>query len=192
MDPRIDEEPISRLDKYAEIPASFSVDRVLELSSPDSALVGIILTEAEVASPWLKDYDAEEGEGPTRWLRHFDTSNWGLLAAYDGVDKIGGAVIAFRAPGIDMLEGRDDLAVLWDIRVRPEDRSAGVGSALFRATENWTRAKGGRMLKIETQNVNVRACRFYAAMGCTLVAIDERAYRNHPQEAQLIWFKNLL
>ncbi len=48
------------------------------------------------------------------------------------------------------------------------------------------------MLKIETQNVNVRACRFYAAMGCTLVAFDERAYRNHPQEAQLIWFKNLL
>ncbi len=131
MDLRIDEEPIGRLDKYAEIPASFSVDRVLELSSPDSELVGIILTEAEVAFPWFKDYDAEEGEGPTRWLRQFDTSNWGLLAAYDGVDKIGGAVIAFRAPEVDMLEGRDDLAVLWDIRVRPENRSAGVGSALF-------------------------------------------------------------
>jgi GNAT superfamily N-acetyltransferase len=80
-------------------------------------------------------------------------SNWGLLAAYDGDDRIGGAVIAFRAPGVGMLEGRDDLAALWDIRVRPEHRSAGVGAALFRATEDWIRARGGRMLKIETQNI---------------------------------------
>jgi GNAT superfamily N-acetyltransferase len=150
------------------------------------------LTEVEVDSPWVKDYDAAEVEGPTRWLQSFDTSNWGLLAAYDGVERIGGAVIAFRDPRTNMLEGRDDLAALWDIRVGPEQRSAGVGSALFRATEDWIRTRGGRMLKIETQNVNVGACRFYAGMGCTLVAIDQRAYRDLPHEAQLIWLKNLL
>jgi GNAT superfamily N-acetyltransferase len=100
-------------------------------------------------------------------------------------------VIAYRAPGVNMLEGRDDLAALWDIRVRPEYRSTGVGSALFRATESWIRTRGGRMLKIETQNINIRACRFYARMGCTLVAIDQRAYRDVSHEAQLIWFKDL-
>ena len=104
---------------------------------------------------------------------------------------MGGAVIAFRAPGVNMLEGRDDLAALWDIRVRPEHRWAGVGSALIRAAEDWIRARGGRMLKIETQNINVGACRFYAGMGCTLVAVDQRVYRDPPHEAQLIWFKHL-
>ena len=192
MDLRIDEEPISRLDQHGEIPISFRVDRVLELSRPDSGLGGIVLTEAEVGSPWVKDYDAEEGEGPTRWLRRFDTSNWGLLAAYDGAERIGGVVIAFRAPGVNMLEGRDDLAALWDIRVRPAHRSAGVGSALFRATEDWVRSKGGRMLKVESQNVNVGACRFYAGIGCTLVAINQRAYPDLPHETQLMWFKDLL
>jgi GNAT superfamily N-acetyltransferase len=192
VDLRIDEERISQLDQHGEIPISFWVDRVLQLSRRDSGLGGIVLTEVEVDSPWLKDYDAAEGQGPARWLQSFDTSNWGLLAAYDGAERIGGAVIAFRAQGANMLEGRDDLAALWDIRVRPERRSAGVGAALFHATEDWIRARNGRMLKVETQNTNVGACRFYAGMGCTLVAIDQRAYRNHPQEAQLIWFKELI
>jgi hypothetical protein len=62
---RIDEDPIERLDAYGEIPISFQVDRVLELSARDSGLGGIVLTEADVASPWIKDYDAEDGEGQT-------------------------------------------------------------------------------------------------------------------------------
>ena len=47
-----------------------------------------------------------------------------------------------------------------------------------------------RQLKIETQNTNVRACRFYAAMGCTLASIDRHAYAAHPaiaQEARMLW-----
>jgi GNAT superfamily N-acetyltransferase len=192
MNPRIEEEPIDHLDRHADIPISFRVDRVLELSAPGSGLGGILISEAAVVSPWVKDYDAEDGEGPTRWLERFDTSHWGLLTAYEGLDRVGGAVIAFRTPSVHMLEGRDDLAALWDIRVRPEQRSTGVGAALFRAVEGWVRARGGRMLKIETQNINVGACRFYARMGCTLVAIDQRAYRDLPHETQLIWFKDLL
>lgn len=192
MDLRINDEPISRLDEHGKIPISFRVDRILEVSTWDSGLGGIGLTGTETASPWVKDYDAEDGEGPTRWLKHFDTSNWGLLAAYDGKERIGGAVIAFRSPGVNMLEGRDDLAALWDIRVCPKFRSKGVGSSLFSATENWIRERGGRQLKVETQNTNVTACLFYVRMGCTLATIDRRAYPDHPDEAQLIWFKELL
>ena len=199
VDLRIVEEPVDRVGEHAEIPISFRVDRVLVLSLVDSGLGGITMSETEVTTPWIKDYDSEKGEGPTRWLKRFDMSNWGSLVAYDAAHddahdaghRVGGAVIAFRAPGVDMLEGRDDLGVLWDLRVRPECRSAGVGSALFRATEDWIRARGGRALKVETQNVNVAACRFYARMGCRLVAIDRRAYRGLPDETQLIWFKEI-
>jgi GNAT superfamily N-acetyltransferase len=51
--------------------------------------------------------------------------------------------------------GRDDVAVLWDIRVSPRERGRGIGSALFRAAGDWARARGCRWFKIETQNVNV-------------------------------------
>jgi hypothetical protein len=46
-------------------------------------------------------------------------------------------------------------------------------------------------LKIETQNVNAAACRFYRKMGCTLGAIDRFAYDELPGEVQLLWQKEL-
>ena len=100
-------------------------------------------------------------------------------------------MIAGQTPGLHMLGGRDDVAVLWDIRVSPRERGAGIGSALFRAAGDWARARGCRWLKIETQNVNVSACRFYQKMGCTLGAIDRFAYPGQPAEVQLLWWRAL-
>lgn len=91
-----------------------------------------------------------------------------------------------------MLEARPDVAVVWDLRVRPSHRQSGVGSALFRAVEDWCLQRQCRLLKVETQNVNVPASRFYARMGCTLGAIDTRAYPELPDETQLIWLKELI
>jgi hypothetical protein len=64
-------------------------------------------------------------------------------------------------------------------------------SALFRAVEQWSRQRRCRTLKIETQNTNLPASRFYARMGCTLGAINRRAYSDVPDETQLLWFKDL-
>ena len=90
-----------------------------------------------------------------------------------------------------MLEGRQDLAIVWDIRVLPEARGKGVGSALFREAEAWARAKGCRQLKVETQNINVVACRFYARHGCVLRAVNHMAYGEFPNEDQMLWYKDL-
>ncbi len=49
-----------------------------------------------------------------------------------------------------MLEGREDIAILWDVRVLSEAQSQGVGFELSRTAESWTRAKGCRQLKVET------------------------------------------
>jgi len=42
-------------------------------------------------------------------------------------------------------------------------------------------------MMIETQNINVPACRFYSQMGCRLTAINPFAYPEFPEETQLIW-----
>ena len=187
----IDEEPIGNLHQHGEIPISFLVERVLNVTPVDDGMGGLVLSEVAVEEPWIKDYDGIKGEGPTRWAKRFDVTNWGLIAAHDGGQRVGGAVVAFGTAGVNMLEGRSDLAVLWDIRVRPEARSAGTGTTLFHAVEIWARARGCRRLKIETQNINVPACRFYRRMGCTLGNIDRFAYPDLPAEVQLTWFKEL-
>jgi len=179
------------LSEHGRISIAFVVDRILEVTLADGGLGGMTLTVTPLADPYVKDYDAIEGEGPARWAERFDVSNWGLIEACRDGTRVGGAVIAFRTADLHMLDGRDDVAVLWDIRVAPEQRGAGVGSALFRAAENWASARGCGWLKIETQNVNAAACRFYQKMGCDLGAIDRFAYPELPGEVQLLWWKAL-
>jgi ribosomal protein S18 acetylase RimI-like enzyme len=186
-------EPVTRvtLAEHATIPIAFVVDRVLELTPADGGMGGLALAEAAVAAPYVKDYDAVNGDGPARWADRFDTSNWALICARQDGTRAGGAVIAWNTPGVHMLDGRDDVAVLWDIRVAPAQLGSGAGSALFRAAESWAAARSCDWLKIETQNINVRACRFYRTMGCTLGAIDRFAYPELPDEVQLLWWKGL-
>ena len=85
-----------------------------------------------------------------------------------------------------------DLAGLWDIRVSPEYRGRGVGRALFDRVETCARNRGCTQLKIETQNINVAACRFYARMGATLGKVHLYAYRAEGlDEVELTWYKDL-
>jgi ribosomal protein S18 acetylase RimI-like enzyme len=90
-----------------------------------------------------------------------------------------------------MLEDRSDLAVLWDIRVAPAFRGRGVGRALFEAAETRALTRGCRELKVETQNINVPACRFYAALGCQLRVVRDNVYPQCPGELQFLWYKAL-
>jgi GNAT superfamily N-acetyltransferase len=179
------------LREHGRISIAFVVDRVLEAVVTDGGLGGISLTETPVPEPYVKDYDAIEGAGPARWAERFDISNWGMISASRNGARVGGAVIAFRTADLRMLAGRDDVAVLWDIRVLPGQRGSGVGSALFQAAERWASARGCSWLKIETQNVNTVACRFYREMGCILGGIDRFAYPELPGELQLLWWKEL-
>jgi GNAT superfamily N-acetyltransferase len=177
------------LAQHARIAGAFEVRSVLDVAADSGGR--FVLTERALDVPYVKDYDAIEGNHPTRWAATFDLANWALFAAHrDGV-QAGGAVVAFDTPGVDMLKGRTDLAILWDLRVAPEARGQGVGHALFGAAEEWARARGCRQLEIETQNVNLRACRFYARQGCELAGIDRAAYPHHPEEIQMIWRKDL-
>jgi GNAT superfamily N-acetyltransferase len=190
MKVEVREEPASSLAELARIPISFDVRSVFDVSGPDDT-GAFVLAERCLPAPWVKDYDADSGEGPTRWAHRFDLSNWGFLAARADGRMVGAAVVAFDTPGVEMLEGRRDLAVLSDLRIVPEARGQGVGAALFRAAEEWARARGCTELKIETQNINVPACRFYARQGCVLRAVDPTAYPQLPGEIQLLWYRDL-
>ena len=182
-------EPMPGLAEYASVPISFQVRLVLDAVELDGGLGGLMLTERAVDIPYLKDYDLLDG--PETWDGRFDLRNWGWIAAREGGRRVGGAAVAFDTPGLDMLQRRRDLAVLWDIRVAPDARGRGIGAMLFRAAEAWAVSRGCREMKIETQNVNVPACRFYRRMGCELGGIHRFAYPTLPHEVQLLWHRAL-
>ncbi len=177
------------LEQYSTLPIAFEVTARFVVQPMEQGLGGLLLVEEALETPYVKDYDA--GEPPLRWRDSFDLSHWAVFMAFQYETLIGGSVAAWNTPGLDMLEGRDDIAVLWDLRVHPEYRRCGVGHRLFRVAEDWARGKGCRSLKVETQNINVPACRFYARQGCTLRSIRQDAYREFPEETQLLWYKTL-
>ena len=96
-------------------------------------------------------------------------------------------MLAHDTDDVDMLEGRADIVVIWDIRVQPVHRSKGIGHALFNGAIRWARERSCKYLRAETQNINMPACRFYQGQGCSLISIDRVGYPDFPNEIKLIW-----
>jgi ribosomal protein S18 acetylase RimI-like enzyme len=184
----IREEPLAELGGYAIITIAFEVQEVFDVAGSPGAWT---LTERRIEQPYIKDYDAVEAERPTSWARRFDISRWVMLVARREDQPIGVAVVALDTPGIEMLEGRRDVAALWDIRVAPAHRGRHVGTALFDAAEEAAMARGCVMLKVETQIIYVAACRLYERRGCALERAEAGAYLEFPDEVKLIWSKPL-
>ena len=183
-----------RLTDYTRIPIAFEVTHRLSAELAGNGIGGIRLRETKVTTPYVKDYDASDKGGPDRWGEHFDITNFVIfLAARDG-SPVGGATLVYDTQSLHMLAGRKDMVVLWDIRVVPGLRRDGVGSMLFRHAADWARCKGFRLLKIETQNINLPACRFYLKQGCRLGEINRYAYATDPEvahEVMLVWYLDL-
>ncbi len=179
------------LARYSEVPISFLVESIFALEPEDGGLGGIRLREEKVEHPYVKDYDAAKGEGPIRWLKRFDMSNWGIFMAFEQEQHIGGAI---AAPGAYVGDIDTTFAQLFDIRLLPEKRRHGNGTALLKHAADSAKRQGCTYLKIETQNTNVPACRFYASQGAELGNIDKFAYTAYPEvrhEVRLVWYLEL-
>ncbi len=182
---------VDSLSDYCKVPIRFRGTSVLEVRSLENGFGGIILEERDV-TPFYKDYDA--WETPRLWPEQFDTANWRFYLAMAGTGPVGAATLAMKTRGVRMLEGRDDLACLWDLRVHPEWRGQGLGTELFRTAALDARASGYIWLKVETQNNNVGANRFYHGQGCHLGQVHLHAYDHEPggsSEVMLIWYLDL-
>jgi GNAT superfamily N-acetyltransferase len=179
---------------FAEISASFRVKSVLRVEELDGGLSGLALGDEARDRTYVKDYDEADCESPASWPRRFDLSRWGFFLAFEGRPPVGAAAVAFGTPELSLLKGRQDLAALWDIQVRPDKRGHAIGTLLFQRAAGCARARGCSQLTTETQNVNVPACRFCAKQGCHLGVIHRHGYAGDPacaDEAMLIWYLDL-
>jgi len=177
----------SDLGRYCTIATTFLVQSVVDISG--DSLGRFSWLERPVAEPWIKDYDRSHPPStlPSRWT----LANWVIFLMTDDSAPVGGCIVAHDTPGVHLLQNRCDLAVLWDIRVAPGYRGQGMGRQLFEAATSWAQSRRCLEMQIETQNINVAACRFYQSMGCTLIRITRDAYDDCPGEHQLIWSKTI-
>ena len=178
---------IDQLDEYGNIPFYYKTTKRYKLKKINNGLGGILLELKDVPE-FSKDF----GKKVNHWKEMFDLSNWKFFAAYneDG-EMIAGCTVATKTSNCNMLEKRDDLALLWDIRVSDEYKRKGIGQHLFNIAKDFAIENGFKQLKVECQNTNPAAVNFYHKHGMKLGAINEYAYKEYPNEAQLLWYLDL-
>lgn len=181
------EETCDSLTEHGTIDISFEVRSVLAIEREQG---GWQLIEHAVM-PRVKDYDAFPDDRPERLGSRFDVRRWRIISAWRDGARVGGSIVAWNTPGVDMLEDRTDLALVWDLRIAPGSRGTGIGRSLWEASERWARSRACATLKVETQDTNVGASRFYERMGCALGGVNRHVYPEQPDEVQLLWYKNL-
>jgi len=178
---------VEQLDEYGNIPFYYDTTQKYELKKIDNGLGGIKLELVNIPK-FHKDF----GTRTSRWIELFDLKNWKFFAAYNENNKmIAGCTIATKTSNCIMLEKREDLAVLWDIRVSDEYKHQGIGQKLFDMAKKYAIDNKFKQLKVECQNTNPAAVKFYHKQGMTLCAINEYAYLDCPDEVQLLWYLDL-
>ncbi len=180
------------LAEYSQIPIGFTVAEVLDDAAIDAALHGAAFAAIPTAAPYWKDYDSYPGAHPTDWAERFDVAAWKFFTAFLNGQRAGGAaLVPCGCADLRRIGERADSALLWDLRVAPALRRRGVGAALLEQVIREARLGGATQLRVETQQINVPACRLYAACGFRLARVRRHAYPALPSEVQLVWSKRL-
>ena len=176
-----------QLEQYGKIPFYYKTSKKYELKKLNNGLGGILLDLIDVEE-YYKDFGSEINH----WKNMFDLTNWKFFVAYNQNNEIiGGCTVATKTNNCNMLEGREDLALLWDIRVDEKYKHKGIGQQLFNMVKDFAKLNGFKQLKVECQNTNPAAVNFYHKQGMKLCCIDEYAYKDYPNEVQLLWYLDL-
>ncbi len=176
---------------YDQVSMNVDVRSEYRVTRIDNGLGGLVFEEENVA-PYVKDLS--KYEKAVEYEEMFDISSWRFYMAFDGDIPVGAMTIAGATEGMNMLGGRTDACVLWDIRVADGYKHKGIGQRLFDLGIAAAKADGYRLMIIECQNNNVPACKFYRKQGALLSKVDMNAYDSEPDianEVQFVWHLDL-
>ena len=176
---------------YDLISMNVDVKSEYRIKKIENGLGGVILEEVEV-EPYVRDLSIYERA--TEYEKEFDITNWKFFMAFDGEKPVGAITMVAKNEDVNMLSGRNDACVLWDIRVEDGYKHQGIGQRLFDMAVEWAREEGLKQMIIECQNTNVTACKFYHKQGAVLSKIDEYAYYEEGEdnrEVQFVWYYDL-
>ena len=153
---------------------SFTVEAELRLTAED----GRIGYSVEPVTPYVKRYAPEILDAQV-YIERPDHAAW--LAYVDG--RIAGQILVH--------ENWNRFAIIWDIAVDLPFRRQGVGRRLIAEAVAWARERGLPGVMLETQNINMPACRLYERCGFALGGFDACLYRGAmpgTREIALFWY----
>lgn len=139
---------------------------------------GLWLVKEELyEAPYEKFYPAEEID----FADYIDNPSKAVFMYFDGEQCVGQVRIRVSWNRYCFVE---DLAVARDFRGR------GIGHELLKQARRWAEERELTGFALETQDVNLLACRFYRKYGFVLGGVDTMLYRNvgNAQEMALFWY----
>ncbi len=181
----------SFLELYDKVSMNVNVYSEYKVKRINNGLGGFVFEEVSV-EPYIKDLSIYERAA--EYENEFDITNWRFYLAFDGDIPVGAMTIVGKTEGLNMLYGREDACVLWDIRVADTYKHKGIGQKLLNMGILNAKKDGYQQLIIECQNNNVAACKFYQKQGAVLSKIDMYAYYSDPEsrnEIQFIWYLDI-
>jgi len=174
MNLRIEKLNLENMGDLKKIDDSFETNSALELKTRD----GEITYEIREIPLYKKTY----GEIEEQEWRSFINS------------ETGAAFLAYKE---DQIAGRISLKKHWnnfafiDIAVDRLFRRQGIGRQLLSTAIEWARKQNFPGIILETQDINVSACKFYESCGCRIGGFDKFLYKgvNLPrEETAVFWY----
>lgn len=153
---------------------SFTVEAELYLHAKDERISYTV----RPVTPYVKRYGPEVYDAQA-YVGKPDHAAW--LAYVDG--RIAGQIL--------MHKHWNRFAIIRDIAVDPPCRRQGVGRRLIEQAVGWARVRGLPGVMLETQHINVPACRLYESCGFVLGGFDAYLYRGvmpGTREIALFWY----
>ena len=133
-------------------------------------------TEEIFSDPYLKKYEDDESAIS-------DVTEEGKVVFFYYIENncVGQIKICSNWNGYALIE---------DIAVAKAYRKNGVGTALLNKAIEWAKENNFCGLMLETQDINVSACYFYAKNHFVIGAVDTMLYSNFPcaNEIAIFWY----
>jgi streptothricin acetyltransferase len=164
----------SNIKSVNQVDGNFWVDSRLQLSAVDGKISYTIVPIPGYPKPYIYD-DID----PTAYVTNPDKT---IYLARIG-DQLAGQ--------ITLRKNWNLFAYVEDFVVNPSFRRKGVGRTLMSKAGEWSKSMRFQGIMLETQDINVAACRFYERCGFELAGFDRNLYKAtdpDKDEIALYWY----
>lgn len=133
-------------------------------------------TEEIFSEQYYKQYENDEID-----ISYINEKGKAVFFYYDNNNSIGQIRLRSNWNGFALIE---------DIGIAKDWRQKGIGTALLEKAVEWAKQNNFAGLMLETQDVNVSACRFYAKNKFVIGAVDNMLYSTFPtaNEKAIFWY----
>jgi Acetyltransferases len=157
---------------------SFRVIGRLSLSLQDGKWTS---SEELYNEPYEKIYTDKDEESEENYAEYIENPDKTVFLYYGNQECVG---------RVRIRRNWNRYAFIEDIAVAESGRGKGIGSALIEKAIEWAKQKELYGLMLETQDVNLLACRFYRKTGFEIGAVDTMLYSNFDckDEKAIFWY----